>query len=401
VTESHSHTPESTCPVTFEHLPSGVLLAERGGSITGINGAARRMLGPAADEGEATCCAVFGCHREGSVLAGVCITELALAATEPLPEVRVDVQAPGSGVDSVWIIAAPVEGAPGRAVLELRPGVSSDRRRRTEPHWLGQTKLRVRTLGRTRIDSEDGSLDGEWLGHLPGEVLKFLICHRDRPVPTEELLETFWPQARGGGAASLRQTVHVMRQRLEPQRASRQPSSFIVGHKGGYELNLKTVWVDADEFERRVHAGLRALARRDAVRAEQALSQAATLRRGDFLADEPYADWALGERDRLRDLATRALRTLASLRRARGDLDGAMWPARELADLQPLDLDTQRDLLDLLLLRGRCSEASRRLEVVRRHWRRTFGDDPDIELGELRPPSARWTPAVQRLAGRR
>jgi DNA-binding SARP family transcriptional activator len=399
VTDSQSHMPGKACRLTFEQLPSGVLLAERGGRITGVNRAARRLLGPAADDKAATCCAVFGCRREGTVLAGACITELALAATEPLPEVRVDLLAPHAGVDSVWIIAAPLVEMPEHAVLELRPGASSDRRRRTEPHWLGQTKLRVRTLGRTHIDSEEGPLDGEWLGHRPGEVLKFLVCHRGRPVPTEELLETFWPLARGGGAASLRQTIHVIRQHLEPRRSSRRQSSFVIGRKGGYELNLQTVWIDADEFEHSVRVGLGALARRDLVAAEQALAHAATLRRGDFLADEPYADWVLSERDRLRDLATLALRTLSSLRLMRGDLVGAMWPARDLADLQPLDLDTQRDLLRLLLLRGQYSEASRRLDVVRRHWRRTFGDEPDIDLAELRPPPAGRPSELRRVAG--
>ena len=398
---TQSHAPGHECRVAFEHLPSGVLLAERGGAIKGMNRAARRLLGPVATDSAMTCCEVFGCHREETVLARSCITALALDATAPLPEIRVDLALSGAGVPSVWVIAAPVEQMPGRAVLELRPGASSDRRRRTEPHWLGQTRLRVRTLGRTRVDSEDGPLDGEWLSHRPGEVFKFLVCNRGRPVPTEELLETFWPLARGGGAANLRQTIHVIRHHLEPRRSSRQPSSFIVGHKGGYELNVQTVWIDADEFEHCVGVGLRAMQRGEHAAAEQALSRAATLRRGDFLADEPYADWALSERDRLRDLATRVLRTLSSLRLARSDLDGAMSPARELADLQPLDLETQRDMLRLLLMRGQYSEASRRLDVVRRHWRRTFGEEPDLDLGELKRPSVRSVPRMRQVAGGR
>ena len=43
------------------------------------------------------------------------------------------------------------------------------------------------------------------------------------------------------------------------------------------------------------------------------------LYRGDFLADEPYADWALDERDRMHGLAGRAIRALTKIMFGRHD----------------------------------------------------------------------------------
>ena len=90
------------------------------------------------------------------------------------------------------------------------------------------------------------------------------------------------------------------------------------------------------------------------------LEPATNLYRGDFLADEPYAEWALAERDRFQELAGRALRALIELRLAVDDLEGAARHARRLADTEPYDNDAQRR-------RHRAQPAARRrTEAVRR-----------------------------------
>jgi len=66
-----------------------------------------------------------------------------------------------------------------------------------------------------------------------------------------------------------------------------------------------------------------------------------------------------------------------------GDLEGAGELLQRLAELEPYDMDAQRDLLALLLRRGRHADAHRRYEVVRRRYRRAFGEDPDLELAGL------------------
>jgi DNA-binding SARP family transcriptional activator len=81
----------------------------------------------------------------------------------------------------------------------------------------------------------------------------------------------------------------------------------------------------------------------------------------------------LAERVRLRSTAGRVLRALARLHLRAGELDAASEQLQRLAELEPLDADAQRQLLTLLLRRGRRSEAARRYEVVRRRFHRAFG----------------------------
>ncbi len=83
------------------------------------------------------------------------------------------------------------------------------------------------------------------------------------------------------------------------------------------------------------------------MRAEIELTAAARAYGGDFLADEPYAEWALAERERLRDLAAQVLRGLAALQLAAGDEEAAAEHLQRLVELEPLDLPAQRDLIAL------------------------------------------------------
>lgn len=368
----------------FEFSPSGIIITNAQAEVQGANLGAKRMLGEALSRERLRCCDLFDCRRAGTPLAGHCITELALQRPDPLPDLRVDIGMRGGSTGSVWVTAASVGGAEASVIIQLRPGVVGDRRRRTEPHWMAGPQLRIFTLGRVRVESGEGPIAGEWLGHRPGQVLKYILCNRDRLIPAEELIDVFWPQALGPkGATSVRQAIHTLRDRLEPDRERHGASAFVLARGGGYELEHGSVWIDADDFEESVRTGLSAVGRREPETAELALTRAVALYRGDFLADEPYAEWAFAERDRLRDLAGQALRGLAATKSEAGDLEAATEQLNRLAELEPLDMDVQREHLAMLLRRGRHAEAHRRHEIIRRRYRRAFGEDPPFELGQL------------------
>ena len=370
----------------LEHLPAGVVVLDAQGRLTAGNPAAERLLGALPQEGGARCCDLLGCRRAGTALESGCIAETVRERGGVVGELLV--QSPGG---EVWLTAAPL-GEDGGVVLHLRRGATGA--------GGGDGRLRIRVLGPMRLEVGGAVLDGEWLGHRSGQMLQYLVASRGRAVSSDELLEAFWPRTGSARAATnVRQAVHALRDRLEPARERKSSSRYIAGRRGGgYELAAGAVLVDADAFVAAAEAGLRAQRDGDSGRAEAALARAAALYRGDFLADQPGAEWAVPERDRLRALAGRVLRALAGLRLRAGEIDAAGEHLQRLAELEPLDVDAQRQMLTLLLRRGRRSEAARHYEVVCRRFRRAFGEEPSFELAELARPAA---PRSAGLARRR
>lgn len=364
----------------FRQLPYGVVVVDDGGVVLDWNAAAARMLPRIASD--VRCDDLLACRAPGGPCESGCLASRAAGAAAPLPEIRIDASG-RDGVTALWVTASALE-SEARAVLHLRPGDARDRRRRTDPHWVNGPELTVRSFGRTLVDTGEGPLGGEWLGQRAGHVLKYLVCERNRVVHAEEMAEALWPGAGRQGLNNVRHFIHQLRDRLEPGRRRRAPSSFVVAVRGGYAINRRHVRIDADEFEQLAHDGLLG-AERGETDARGALERATSLYRGDFLADEPYAEWAYDERNRLRGLAARSLRVLARIDVVEGDLRAAATHLERLAALEPFDADVHRDLFAVWLAEGRRTEAARGFTAFRMRVLREFGEEPGFDLATLAP----------------
>jgi len=325
----------------FAQIPLGLVVVDAQRRVLEANATAQDLLGAALGEA----------------------LEVALGPADSPAERRVEL--PGG---PAWVSTAPLGSDAERAVVMLRPAIVGDRRRRHEA-WSETSGVRICVLGATAVRGPAGPLDGTWLAQRPGQLLKYLVCHRDRAVHVEELAEAFWPEAGLGAVSTVRHFIHTLRDRLEPGRAKRAPSPFVITRDGGYRLDLQHVSVDVIEFEQHIAAG--------------ELEHAVALYRGDLLADEPYADWAFGERERVRALAAGALRTLAERAAAQGDLEGAAGRWQRIVEMEPFAVDAQRQLIGLCLRRQRHDEALRRYTVLRQRMRRQFGEEPGFTLAEL------------------
>ena len=371
----------------FEGHPYAILVLTPDGRLVTHNQAARVLLGSAAPAGwdrpgSAAAAEVLGLPR--ATAGGVPLLRRALEQGAALPEVRTDLP-PGCAADAAWVTVAPLttDDAEEGVLVELRPGRRDDRRRRTEPHWGAGPQIRIRALGRTQVDSAEASLGGRWLDQRTGRLLKLLVTERHRMLFPDEIAEQLWSDSGPRNLQGVRYFVHALRERLEPERAPRAESAFVRFLDGAYSLDRRRVRIDADDFERDVKAGRAALAQGDDAVARARLTQAVALYRGDFLADEPYADWARSERDRLRALAAEALRALAAFERDAGDLEAAAGYLERLADLEPFDTDVHRQLIALCLERRRHSDALRRYTSLRQRLLATFGEDVDFTLADL------------------
>jgi DNA-binding SARP family transcriptional activator len=325
-----------------------------------------------------SCCTLLGC-RTRRAMPDHCLFELVGEHGEALPEVRIDLGGRFSGT-AAWVTAAPLgEGA----IFQLRPGDPLDRRRRTVPHWVERPHLEIRTLSRTEVYSREGPIGGDWLQQRPGQILKFLLAERHHEVTTDAIAEAIWPDSGMQGAGTVRHFVHALRHVLEPDLGKREPSSFIVAHHGGYKLNLDLMTVDADLFEQDLMDGLRAPDDDEARTARTLLQRAMARYGGEFVSDEPYAQWVQAERNRLRNLACEGLRALARIALRDGQLPVATTYYGQLSELLPYDLSVHRRLIAMLIASGRRSDAARCYDLLRVRMESIFDEELDFDLAEV------------------
>lgn len=357
-------------------LPAGVVTFDHEGWIVLANPAAERLLGPL--EGK-RCCSVFFCDRPDGPFGGRCLNEALAAGPAPLEEVRVELRGRPES-PPVWVSAARLDGGAG-AVLHARSGARADAP--AERSDAALNTLHIEVLGRTRVLLGDRDLGGDWLGHRPGQMLKFLTSRRDYSATVDEIGAALWPNHVGDSSGVIRHFIHTLRHHLEPDRARRTRSSYITARRGGYALDSHHVRVDAGLFEQHVRTGAAAYLNGEFAIALPTLEYALDLYTGDFIQDEPYAEWALAERDRLRHLASQCCRMLTQLALDAGEMDRAVVRAERLAELDPFDEEVQRALLVIYLRAGRRSAAMRRYAQIVAQSRTQFGDEPSYDLRDL------------------
>jgi DNA-binding SARP family transcriptional activator len=365
-----------------------LVLAEKGGVLY-MNRKARQLLTPSHRDangiGRWTCCDLI-CNRVGPVVGGGCLSEAVAGPGSQLPEVRIDITQ-NRLQTAAWVSASAIGPSGTQMLFHLRPGRPGDRRRRTPQEWSGQvcptqrSELQVVTFGRFKVEGPDGPLGGEWLEQRPGQLFKYLIAERRRVVASDQIAEAMWPDAGPEEARNrLRYYVHALREKLEPERGHRSPSRFVVARRGGYLLDTSRVWVDADEFEREVRAGMAAFDQGLHAPAAKHLCGALDLYQDGFLIEDPYAEWALSERESMQELAGQALRAMVDIQAGLGNSAAVASHARRLADMEPYDSDVQKLFIGVCLRRGRRSEACRRYAALRKRLLATFGCEPDFDL---------------------
>src|SRR5215471_10868304 len=145
-----------------------------------------------------------------------------------------------------------------------------------------------------------------------------------------------------------------------------------------------TVTFDGDGIE----VDTRAFERAVADGTPTALEKAATLYQGDLLAglavaEAPFEEWLLAERERFRELALEGLAKLLVHQRNAGSLEEAIRTALRITAVDPLQESVHRTLMRLYVQSGRRGAALRQYQMCVGLLLRELGIEPESETRQL------------------
>lgn len=207
-------------------------------------------------------------------------------------------------------------------------------------------------------------------------LLGFLITRHHVPQGRDKLVDLLWPDLMPRqGRRMLSDTLWRARRLLAPDDTGETPLLIVAADTVTFRPDPAT-WVDVIAFEQQMRPLLNGEA--PAELDEAALDQvraAVELYRGDFLED-CYDDWALYERERLRELYLSSLQVLLShYQRARA-YDLGLRIALRLVRADPLREEAHRELMRLYYLLGREADALRAFEHCRTVLEEELGVEP-------------------------
>ena len=187
--------------------------------------------------------------------------------------------------------------------------------------------LRIRTLGTFTVYRGRHEITAkEWQREKAKQLFQLLVTHRTQLLQREQIVEMLWPGAEPATAyRDFKVAMNALWSALEPNRAARSASFFVLRQGSAYGLNLTSgFWLDADEFANQVNRGLSLMARGQHEDGARALRRGLDLYRGDYLEALRYEDWCTEERERLQVLYLRASEALAHHAVEQGDYEAAI-----------------------------------------------------------------------------
>ena len=182
--------------------------------------------------------------------------------------------------------------------------------------------LTAHLLGELRVAFHDHQVE-TWASGRGRAVFEYLLVNRHSRVRRDRLMSVFWPDASCDAARnSLNVAIHGLRQSL---RTVAGDTAVVVYRDQAYFIEQTLdIWVDAEAFEERLKSAHQHLANAEPVKAQADLEAAISLYQGEFLADDPYEDWAIVMREDLRLCYLDTLDRLSALRLSSGDYAGCV-----------------------------------------------------------------------------
>ncbi len=207
-------------------------------------------------------------------------------------------------------------------------------------------------------------------------LLAYLAVAAERPFTRDHLAELFWPERPEGVARSnLRHALAVLRQAIHDQKAD--PPYLLITRQTIQFNPASNAWIDAVEFSAGTEAEI------------DRLVQIVDLYNGRFLENlsfsdsTSFAEWVTLKQEQFERLLCRYLFRLAEHYEQQGAYETGLTYAQRWVEKTPWQEDAHRQLIRLLALNGRRSEALAQYETCCRLLDEELGVTPEAETNQL------------------
>jgi DNA-binding SARP family transcriptional activator len=241
-------------------------------------------------------------------------------------------------------------------------------------------ELAVHLLGPLHAAVDDVAVE-EWPSARCRSLFGYLLTHREPWPQREVLMEVFWPgSAPEASRNSLNVAIHALRRTLR----TITDIPVVVYAGGAYRISRDLrLWLDVDEFGSRVESGRRFEDAGEIDRATCDYEFAGGLYRGDFLADDPYEDWAALTRERLRLAHLDALGRLSNLYFNAGHYTACASLCQRITERDPCREDAHRRLMRCYSRQGQPHLALMQYRMCARALAEELGVETDPATAEL------------------
>ena len=246
--------------------------------------------------------------------------------------------------------------------------------------------LMIKMLGPFELVRGEEKIPREsWKSKKALSLLKYLAAHRGRGMmPKDVLIELFWPNSDPESALrSLNVALTALRKTLEPQ-AIWGKSSYLVVSKDSLRLELGNGGcIDLELFQDNLEESKMAEQRGDHKLYLRTLKEAASLYRGDFLAEDPYRDWYQLERERINDEYLDLLKDIASDSLRKNNREDALHYVDEAIKVDPAREELYRIQMDIYCQIGNRVGIERAFYRCRKYLKENFDVSPSPDTVAL------------------
>ncbi len=247
-------------------------------------------------------------------------------------------------------------------------------------------ELRIQTFGHFRL-WRNGQAIEVWERPQAETIVKLLLVRRargGRAVSADELITRLWPDSdEVSGRKKLLPLISVARRTLEPNIEPRD-SNFILRSANGYFFDVSgNVSWDLMQFREHLYHGQELIRAKKWLEAVTDLEKGRAFYRGDFLAEDRYADWAMDLRREISTDFRDMLTYLADAHAALGRYPEAISACEDALHKDPLLESVYRRLMRFHYCNGEKGQALKVYRDCLKLFEELFGESPTPSTSRL------------------